>query len=645
MGEITVGFLTVIKAELDALAAVFDAAGAPPTRLPRDYDTVYIAARLRNHVMGRDLRIVVACIGSAGNPDSSAAATELISLYQPHLLVLSGIAAGLAGKTRIGEVVVSERVVAYEGAAVIAQDEVAPRLEPRPEMGALALSELQSLLHYELDAARAQSVFTKSGGTFPDPSELQDTSSEELCLVPSIRLQTIASGEKLLRDPRFLLQLKETMHGRIEVGEMEAAGIVAACKRTGTPWVIFRGISDFGNPRKSDDFHDYAARMAATVAVDFLQYGYESPTGARPRDLAIASAGRSNNRTTASAPNPLTSLIEDTFQEDSHEAARQILGSRTPLVAFLSVSASNAETAGSQMRYHLGHACFAQLFSVIVDVHPMPGLLISPSIVYAEWRTPQFNRCVYDVCGRWLNAFDDRILPQVVTEAIYTQPISDEPFSTALEWLNEAAPRQRVVAASTLRVLERWRFGVAPPNEDVALVIRGLDLPRPVDLSPPEVLSLGYVLTTAPSWYSAEWMVRTLRALCRSDDASIAQRFFNTSGMAILESSKNRVVWESIAALAKIFDIEGFPTILLTRTLPNVRLDGPMRSRDPGGCIPLHGDLDASLSTVSVPFLSHVTPFVPTMNAGAESSELRAQVLAFARTWQRRLQQGPRRNA
>jgi hypothetical protein len=285
------------------------------------------------------------------------------------------------------------------------------------------------------------------------------------------------------------------------------------------------------------------------------------------------------------------------------------------------------------------------MFSAIIDVHPIPGLLISPSIVYAEWRTPQFNRRVYDVGGRWLNAFDDRVLPQVVTEAIYTQPISDEPFSSALGWLNEAAPRQRVVAASTLRVLEQWRFGLNPPPEDVALVLSGLDLPRAVDLSPAEVLSLGYVLTTAPSWYSAEWMVRTLRSLCRRDDASIAQRFFNASELAILESSKNRVVWESLAALAKIFEIEDFPTILLARTLPNVRLDGPMRSRDPAGCISLHGDLDATLSTVSVPFLVEVCSFVPKMNPDAEPSEMRTEAIAFAKTWQRRLQQETGRNA
>jgi hypothetical protein len=40
-------------------------------------------------------------------------------------------------------------------------------------------------------------------------------------------------------------------------------------------WLVVRGISDFGDDLKDDRFHDFAARAAATVVVDFLAHGPE----------------------------------------------------------------------------------------------------------------------------------------------------------------------------------------------------------------------------------------------------------------------------------------------------------------------------------------------------------------------------------
>jgi len=69
------------------------------------------------------------------------------------------------------------------------------------------------------------------------------------------------------------------VHGKIEVGEMEGAGVATACFRAGVPHVIVRGISDYGDSAKGDDFHGRAAKAAAIVAVDFVRNGL----AARPK--------------------------------------------------------------------------------------------------------------------------------------------------------------------------------------------------------------------------------------------------------------------------------------------------------------------------------------------------------------------------
>ena len=45
------------------------------------------------------------------------------------------------------------------------------------------------------------------------------------------------------------------------------------------PRLVFRGISAFGDQFKNDDFHRFAASMAAVSAVDFIEQGLNLPEG------------------------------------------------------------------------------------------------------------------------------------------------------------------------------------------------------------------------------------------------------------------------------------------------------------------------------------------------------------------------------
>lgn len=67
--------------------------------------------------------------------------------------------------------------------------------------------------------------------------------------------------------------MRTTLHGKIDVAEMEAAGIATACNRASTPYLVIRGISDFGDGEKNDGAHLLAATAAAIVAIDFAEHG------------------------------------------------------------------------------------------------------------------------------------------------------------------------------------------------------------------------------------------------------------------------------------------------------------------------------------------------------------------------------------
>jgi nucleoside phosphorylase len=272
-GKTDVAILTVIPAELHAAVS---ALGLPAASRRKDgFGTVYFHGQIASELCSRSFSVVVGCIGMAGNPSAAAAAAEFIQSHQPKAFFLLGIAAGLRGKIKIGEVIFSDRVVAYEQEALV-REAGRSWAEPRPDIDRITHAMNQDLMAYRCDVARIARRVHRMGLQVPRPSPGQETEFEQhVTSTAALRVATIASGDKLLRDPAKLRAVRAQIHGKIEAGEMEAAGVVAACSRRGIPWLVVRGISDFGDEFKNDAFHGYAAGMAAAALADFIEHGLD----------------------------------------------------------------------------------------------------------------------------------------------------------------------------------------------------------------------------------------------------------------------------------------------------------------------------------------------------------------------------------
>lgn len=216
---------------------------------------------------GKTVSCVVACFAGAGNVDAASVTSILLGELDPANVVMLGIAAGLRDKCALGEVVLAERVVAYEGAALIEGSKV----EARSEITRLNMRVRQDVSSYLSNRATLESRLTDSYKTlsieFPDHVEAGPVAQG---VMP--KTATVASGEKLLRDPDTFLGMRE-LHGKIEIAEMEGAGLFAACANFGKPVLMVRGISDFGDSKKDNRFHLLAAKAAAAVTVDYIANG------------------------------------------------------------------------------------------------------------------------------------------------------------------------------------------------------------------------------------------------------------------------------------------------------------------------------------------------------------------------------------
>jgi nucleoside phosphorylase len=116
----------------------------------------------------------------------------------------------------------------------------------------------------------------RSEDLWPDISDLRPAPD----LLPVVHEAAIASGDLLLRDETWLDGLAARLSENIRAGEMEASGVVRACESRATPipWFVVRGISDYGDAGKNDNYQVYASRMAATYGLMFLQHAFDYRT-------------------------------------------------------------------------------------------------------------------------------------------------------------------------------------------------------------------------------------------------------------------------------------------------------------------------------------------------------------------------------
>jgi nucleoside phosphorylase len=265
-----VAVLTVIGAELDAVLRAFGI--AHDAGYHRGGSTFWRAS-VPSTASDRSLDVVVHCQGVAGNENASLAATKLIERFNPRLMVLSGIAAGRRGKLKIGDVAIPIAV-----ADVSQKVATAMGMADRPTIRPLPHAVTQLIRPFSASHDRFSARFHTMSVKPPTPPAGSEAEyAEHVAASPSVYEFVIASQDVLLRDPQILENYAAGLHQQIQVGEMEAGGFVAACESRSpqVPWLVARGISDFGDTLKNDDFHRVASIAAAAYVAEFCDRGLD----------------------------------------------------------------------------------------------------------------------------------------------------------------------------------------------------------------------------------------------------------------------------------------------------------------------------------------------------------------------------------
>lgn len=219
--------------------------------------------------------IVIACLpkGVYGNTSATVVGTSMLSSFS-HVRVglLVGIGAGVQETEpdiHLGDVVISSPgpkspgVVQYDyGKAEDGGNFVQTGVLNKPPMALLsALSRLDS------------DAFLQRNRTGAFVGELSRKFPKFKCPViqekrnhgPSLFFGTIASGNEVVKDAERRSEIVKLAGPKTMCIEMEAAGLMDSF-----PCLVIRGICDFADSHKNDQWQNYAAAAAAAAAKDFL---------------------------------------------------------------------------------------------------------------------------------------------------------------------------------------------------------------------------------------------------------------------------------------------------------------------------------------------------------------------------------------
>lgn len=176
------------------------------------------------------------------------------------LLRLPGIAAGIRGRVKIGDVIVGDPCWDWGSGKWKTIDGGGSELAVAPHQ-----LPLHSALKFKFERMAGDRGFVdriRNDWPAQKPSEAAD-----------IVIGPVASGAAVLRDARQLDNV-EKQHRKVCGVDMEAYGVYGACMDARLPQpraVAIKSVCDFADSSKNDDYQSYAAYMSAQILRAFLE--------------------------------------------------------------------------------------------------------------------------------------------------------------------------------------------------------------------------------------------------------------------------------------------------------------------------------------------------------------------------------------
>lgn len=317
-GDYTIGWICTLSKELTAATAILDDIHANLPRLGDDINAYTLGS-----IGGHNIVVASLPLRRVGNVSAATVATHLANTFSSvKFILLVGIGGGVPPNVRLGDVVVSSPTGKFSGVVQwdFGKAEKGGTFEPigslnhPPNLLLAALNKLET--EHEINGSQVGNYLEQMGRRYPnlalkylrsdslkdelfratynhvdksskiatdeDEEDEEDEEEEEkedrgcsrcdksqiLSRKPrdmKIHYGLIASGNQVVKDAILRRKLNRYFDGQVLCIETEAAGIMFDL-----PCLVIRGICDYADSHKNDDWQEHAAAVAAAFAKELM---------------------------------------------------------------------------------------------------------------------------------------------------------------------------------------------------------------------------------------------------------------------------------------------------------------------------------------------------------------------------------------
>lgn len=247
--------VTALPKERDAVLQLLE----NPQQIQVEGSPTYYVSSLLPYSKDGAYLVALTMLNQMGNVEAAQHTTRAINDLKPDVVLMVGIAGGIKEAVILGDVIIATQVIYYE------------QVKQGPD------GSDERLQSYQVDAHLLDRAQNYLGRTWLELiSEARPNNDEHQ--TPKVKFGPIAAGEKIITDPALVQRLRRS-HSKLVGVEMESFGVVTATAndRDRPRFLAIRGVCDYADPNKGDDWQAYAASAAAAFTLGFLRSGPITP--------------------------------------------------------------------------------------------------------------------------------------------------------------------------------------------------------------------------------------------------------------------------------------------------------------------------------------------------------------------------------
>ena len=203
-------------------------------------------------------KVLATSCSRMGMVAAASTTTRICERYEPGIIFMTGIAAGIEGKVEIGDILIADPCWDWgNGKRTIQNGKMV--FQSAPHQLSLPDGLRQSLKDIAVERRFLDDIH--ASWTYPGkpPTAL------------NLHVGPIATGAVVLEDPDTVSEIRRQHRETIGI-EMEGYGVMQACSssRKETTACIIKSVCDFADPEKNDNWQRYAAFSSSQFAYKLL---------------------------------------------------------------------------------------------------------------------------------------------------------------------------------------------------------------------------------------------------------------------------------------------------------------------------------------------------------------------------------------